>query len=328
MLVPAVQSEPATPKTFDTFTLYWENDTFARTDRDYTNGVKLTWSTPFAVGPQDERNLPRWSYPIINRLPFVNDTSLQRAVSISIGQNIYTPEDTQQRELIIDDRPYAGFTYFSVGFHSNNTRRRDIWEFDIGIVGPHAYAEETQNFVHDLIDSRRAKGWDNQLQDELGLAIICESKWRVLHPESERGFGCDLIPHLGGRAGNIAIYANTGVEFRIGWSLPRDFGSCPIRPGCEVRSGFVGRETGDALGIHFFTHIDGRMVLYDVFLDGNTFRDSHSVDKKSFVADLMAGIALEYGRFKLSYSYIYRTKQFEEQDEAQVFGAFHIAFHL
>ena len=34
-------------KTFDTFTVYWENDFFIGTDRDYTNGLKLTWSTPY-----------------------------------------------------------------------------------------------------------------------------------------------------------------------------------------------------------------------------------------------------------------------------------------
>jgi len=44
---------------------------------------------------QAQTKLPQWSYPLINSLPFVNDPTDQRAVSLSFGQNIYTPEDTQ-----------------------------------------------------------------------------------------------------------------------------------------------------------------------------------------------------------------------------------------
>ena len=39
-----------------------------------------------------------------------------------------------------------------------------------------------------------------------------------------------------------------------------------------------------------------------------------------FVADLSAGVAVNYKNTKLAYALVYRTKEFEEQDEAQVFG--------
>jgi Outer membrane protein LpxR len=55
---------------FDTFTLYWENDTFGGTDSNYTNGIKLSWSTPYLANNQKDGHLPDWSYPIINQLPF------------------------------------------------------------------------------------------------------------------------------------------------------------------------------------------------------------------------------------------------------------------
>jgi len=52
---------------FDTFTIYWENDALANTDRDYTNGIKLTWSTPYRFD-ENKTRLPRWSYPIRLRI--------------------------------------------------------------------------------------------------------------------------------------------------------------------------------------------------------------------------------------------------------------------
>jgi len=45
---------------FDTFTIYLENDGLANTDRDYTNGIKLTWSTPYRFD-EKKTHLPRWS---------------------------------------------------------------------------------------------------------------------------------------------------------------------------------------------------------------------------------------------------------------------------
>ena len=65
----------------------------------------------------------------------------------------------------------------------------------------------------------------------------------------------------------------------------------------------------------------GRAVARNIFLDGNTFADSDSVDKIPFVADLNAGLAITYGRVRTSYAIVYRTKEFHEQDsDGDVFG--------
>jgi hypothetical protein len=66
-------------------------------------------------------------------------------------------------------------------------------------------------------------------------------------------------------------------------------------------------------------------VLHNIFLDGNTFKDSPSVDKENFVADLMAGLAISYGRYRFSYSYVYRTKEYKTQIDPQVFGSIQLA---
>ncbi|MBK5101567.1 MAG: DUF2219 family protein, partial [Desulfobacteraceae bacterium] len=45
------------------------------------------------------------------------------------------------------------------------------------------------------------------------------------------------------------------------------------------------------------------------------------VDKKNFVADLQVGLALQLYRFRLSYTQIFRTKEFDGQDSADIFGS-------
>ena len=62
-----------------------------------------------------------------------------------------------------------------------------------------------------------------------------------------------------------------------------------------------------------FGAVDGRAVARDIFLDGNTFKDSPSVDKEPFVADLSYGIGLIAGRFQLTFQQVRRTKEFKTQ---------------
>jgi len=327
---PAFAEKEKKENVFDTFTLTWENDSLGSTDSNYSNGIQIVWSTPYLANNQKEGHLPDWSYPAINWLPFVKNQTAQRSISLSLGQLTFTPEDIQTSELIEDDRPYAGYLYFGVGFNSILGNRKDTWQFNVGVVGPASLAQETQNFSHDLIGSPRAQGWENQLQNEPTIDAACETNWRVLYSQNRNGFGYDLIPHIGGRLGNVAIYANGGAEFRLGWFIPGDFGSCTIRSGCETTPVFYHDEAGDFRrirpSVHLFTILDSRLVLRDIFLDGNTFKESHSVDKKYFVADLMVGIAVHYRRFKFSYGYTFRTKEFGEQRDPYAFWSFKTSF--
>lgn len=322
------QSPP--PSKSGSFALYWENDLFSGTDRDYTNGLKLTYSRPY----QDAKGLGRggrdWADNTMDVLPLVNDKSSHRAVSYSLGQDIYTPENTRRSDLIRNDRPYAGYSYIGVGFHARRGSQRHVWEVDLGVVGPLSFGEQLQNLVHEIVGSEKARGWKHQLNNEPALNVIWETKWRLGNYQRQGGLGFDFIPHLGGRIGNVAAYANTGAEIRLGWFLPENFGSCPIRPGCDLAGAAdidePATSTSAPLGFHLFASLDGRMVLRDIFLDGNTFTDSHSVTKETFVADLMTGVVLSFRRFRLSYAYVFRTREFKQQNKAQVFGALNVVY--
>ncbi len=86
-----------TPRTQDR-DLFLENDIFRGTDREYTNGVKLTWISQDLSSYREDPRVPEWSYPIIEELPFVNEPRFQGNISFSLGQNMYGPEDIQRKE--------------------------------------------------------------------------------------------------------------------------------------------------------------------------------------------------------------------------------------
>ncbi len=322
---------PLTPQDASTFTIMFENDLFGDTDQNYTSGIQLNWLSPDLTEYRDSDQLPEWAVPVVESLPFINEPGLQRNIGFGLGQKLYTPEDTERSDLILDDQPYAAWLYMSAAFHSKNVHELTTFEVQLGIIGPAALGEETQDFVHDIRGFSDARGWDNQLDNEPGIILIAEHKARLLEDTFHSRFGYDVIGHYGGGLGNVQTYGSTGIEARIGWNLPRDFGMARIRPGGDTNAPAASsdpRLTSSAFpfSLHLFTGVTGNLVLRNIFLDGNSFSDSHSVDKRYLVGDFVVGASVIYGRVKLTYAQVFRSKEFNEQDDMHEFGSLSLSY--
>lgn len=313
----------AAPSTNGTLGVYFENDLFAGTDRYYTSGAKLSWSSPDL---SEYRDSPYASpfLPLFDLLPYINETAYQKNLVFAIGQSIYTPDNTETYDLSRGDRPYAGWLYVGMGAVWKNARVRNSLLFDIGVVGSYSYAQEAQRLVHDARGFGHPNGWDNQLHNELGLMLAYERTWRFPHIARRSGFEWECLPHLGSVVGNVKTHANVGGEFRFGFNLPDDFGTGVIGPASSTSTPVDGSMGASRswfpVGMYFFARADGRAVARNIFVDGNTFGDSHSVGHRLFVADLSAGVAMNYKNTKIAYAFVYRSKEFDQQMAAQVFG--------
>lgn len=319
----AAQERPAEAPRFDTLTVQWENDFYADTDWDYTNGIKLTWSSP-VVSREEEA----WTDAVENLfaiLPLLGDDGFSRALSLSVGQAAYTPANTGRADLITTDRPYVGRLYVATGLHSRDAGRKSTWEAHLGVVGPISFAEDTQALVHRVVGANDAKGWDHQLKNEVTLDLVHETQWRRRFYPRSTGFSLDLIPHLGGSIGTAQTYVNTGLEVRMGWRLPDDFGNCSIRAGCTSNSAFKEGRT-PVPGVQLFVSANGKAVLHNIFLDGNTFRSSHSVTPEVFVGEIMGGVAWQAGPAKVTWAYIQQSRTFTTQDRNHGFGSISISW--
>lgn len=313
-----------------TFSVQFENDLFGSTDQFYTNGVKLNWSSPDLTQYRDNKQLPKWTVPLINQLPLINQPGLQRNIAFSLGQKIFTPINIRRTDLIKDDRPYAGWLYFGTAFHNKNFRELDTLELQIGLIGPASLAENAQNSVHKYRDIAQAKGWNNQLHNELGVALIYDHKKRIILSGKTRKMGMDIITHYGGALGNVYTYLNAGAEIRYGWNIPTDFGTSLIRPGGDSNSPsdssdprFRGQH---GISFYGFTALSGRMVARNIFLDGNSFRDSHDVDKRHLIGDAMLGIGFILGRTKITYAQVFKSKTFKKQKSGHHFGSLSFSY--
>jgi hypothetical protein len=295
------------------FTLYFENDTFSGTDQNYTNGVKLSWLSADLV----DWGQFGWRKSFVDILPFVNRDGGQKNFGVAIGQNIYTPRDINTPTPDPTDRPYAGWSYLEMAFVSKTPGLSDTLGFQVGLIGPHSLSEDSQRIVHRLVREVRPEGWDYQLRDEIGVNLVYERRWRLYARALVQSIGVDLVPHVGASVGNVLTYANAGGTLRFGINLPSDFGVQLARPGSVGGSPTDDLDPRVALDRNFSIFVfgagDGRAVARDIFLDGNTFRDSRSVDKENFVADLSAGGGFIAGPWQLTYTQVWRTREFKTQ---------------
>jgi len=321
-----------------TFTFRIENDLFGNTDRFYTNGIKLSWVSPELEYFRDlewlkkDTRIRDLSNRFIDILPFSEEPGVQRNVALSVGQKMYTPVDIESYELILDDRPYAGWLYGSVAFHNKNDRKLDTLEIQAGLIGNWSLAEEAQDLVHSIRSIEKANGWGNQIDNEFGIAFIYDKKNRLVRRRDIAGtLGYDVITHYGGALGNVFINLNTGIEVRLGWNIPADFGTALIRPAGDTNAPADTwdpryNNEGKGFSFHLFGAATGRLVIRDIFLDGNTFSNNHSVDKEALVGDFVIGASLIYNKFKLSYAQVLRTVEFEHQESGHNFGSISFSY--
>jgi len=304
-------------------TIYFENDLFAGTDEQYTNGTLISLTSPRLENFADDPNVGRLVRSF-DETPWMGDPGFDRNVVVGIGQNMYTPSNTESEQLVENDRPYAGWLYGSLGLIWKNEKVRNSLVLNVGVVGPWSYAEETQRLIHEARDIPMPNGWNNQLDNEVAFVIGYERMWRLRTYEPS-GIDWDILPYVGASLGTVAINARAGAEVRVGYNLPDDFGTSVIGPAtatpAPVENPAQAKRWQENAGFHVFGRLEGRAVARDIFLDGNTFEDSHSISKEPFVADMVVGASLNWRNTKLTYAYVYRTKEFKGQEDEQIFGS-------
>ena len=319
------------------FTFVWENDKFAGTDKNYTNGNRINFTRPSAEAGVSASiaDMFLWGTQGNKRLLFN---------SWALGQSIYTPEDTQATAPLPGEHPYAGWLYGEASVISANLCRAPDETFhncvrgaesialQVGIVGPSAKGEVVQNNFHRLIGVNPARGWANQLHDEVGVNVLYDRRWQwqrwdlgTIHGMTGPAMlGVDLVPSYGWTAGNILTQASAGLTIRLGTGLNEMDLPARVRPSTPGAGLFGG--TGFAW--YLFASAEGRAVAHDIFLDGNTFHDSLSVDKRPFVADFQLGAVLRWNNLELTYTYVTRTEEFKTQGSAQQFGSVGITYRF
>ncbi len=295
------------------FTFYYENDgTFVkplyRTDRHYTDGAKFEFTHQPDVNFLKEYS--KWDRFCLN------DGQVNTALGYFLGQNIYTPDHTENPAERSDcDMKYAGWLYGGIFAQRQSDNRMEHLELNLGMIGPAASGESAQKFIHDIIHTDAPEGWESQLDNEFHADLTLLRRQRI--PELAKRTEC-LDTHLeyGGTLGTLHRNAQLGIVFRYGMNIPNDFGPTRLAAPASGCSGFP--DTFESF--YIFARFSGRVVEFNRFLSGLT--------PEPVVGEMHFGFAYRRKSFEISYSQTFMTKEFEHQEDSDSFGAINLLWHF
>lgn len=323
---PGVAASPAYPRVV---ALRVDNDMFTGRSRDgdYTSGVQLSMVSANLRDHLDDPCLPAPARFLNDFLQWAQPGGFdQQNLVMTIQQGIFTPRDYWRTDLVEDDRPYAGVLLFGLGYNARLGRKLETTLLQVGVAGPASLARQSQRAIHRIVGAEEFLGWEHQIGNEVVVNLTHERSRRYLaRPLGIGDLEWDANTHFGGAIGNFRTHANTGFELRFGYRLPDDFGSSPVRPAGNNTSPTIAARVRDGWSWNAFLAVDARWVLRDLSLDGNTFRDSHGVDRKSIVSEAALGLAVTWGRTKFAFARYFRSHEFHGQRSRPTYGSFTIS---
>ncbi len=271
-----------------------DNDLFIGTDRHYTHGTYLSW------------------YESV--MPYTNFIGTITGKRYAIGQYLYTPSDITSPYLLQDDRPYGGVLYMSKTYYVHSYNRTKSYSFVAGVVGEISLADKTQSFVHEIVNSKKPMGWDNQLNNEMILNLLYQDQHKLICTSY-----FSLSGNNGVALGNLHSYINLGIMSKFGWNI-YSHDIIMIEPLPRRKLSF--RD----ISIYGFVSADNRLVARNMFLDGNLFSESHRVKRNILVSDFSYGLSVMLYNINVTYGITKRSKEFEGQKNNNSFGSISITY--
>jgi len=264
-----------------------ENDVVSKSDKYYTHGTKLSVS---------------------------NETEKEKT-SYSLGQTIYTPSrkhaDAPQ-ETLLSDRPYAGWLYAEYrNLHQRTSTVQDVFAVQAGCVGRCSQAKEVQSFVHKVL-GQNIPSWNPAYSLRSEPGVVLEVGRRKLLTQ---GNLFDLIGYSNVKAGNIVDSGALGLDFRLGEGLDT------FRPD-EISFRKLPEEVPSPWHYYIFTRVEARAIAYNHLLDGSLFQDErHTVTSEPLVGEGQFGVSLGYEKWKLTFTWIILSPEWQENQTFFPFGA-------
>ena len=239
----------------------------------------------------------------------------RRAITYQIAQGMLTPENI--------DLPYSGLLLWKVSQYAFDENVTDKLSLTLGMVGPVSLAEQTQKAVHKIGGATEPLGWHHQLENEPVFKLGVSRKWRLINGSFSKSVEYDVVGAGELGLGNLASHLDAGVTFRFGSQLSRTFPAVTVLPGREVNP-LVGTERRT---YYFFISALGRYVANNIVIDGNTFRDSHSVSLEHGQNIYSAGVSVSFGDWSILFSVADQSKTFKEATkDRSSFGSLSISW--
>jgi hypothetical protein len=307
---------------FDWVSVTLDNDLFLGNDSGYTNGI---YFSAFDVGTRESANMPKpdiWVQPL--KWSMDRDNVSAAVNAYTFGQTMNTPNDITVKNPADNQLPYSAMLSLTNSYVVITPKFADRATTIVGVVGPSALGEEAQSFVHKIIGADQPQGWDTQLGDELVFQLSRARTWRAWRSELDR---FDLLTNLDLGVGTIQSALSAGGTLRYGRNLSASYATTLFN---GTRTTNPAAVDGDWF---FYAGFQAGYTFNQVFFDGNTFRDSRSLEYDPSFIVASAGFAYSFRRFSISMALtdlnvLQSGSEREAVQDLTQFGTFTLAWRL
>ncbi|MGB6153476.1 MAG: lipid A deacylase LpxR family protein [Pricia sp.] len=279
------------------FRFNYDNDFFAATDKDYTQGYNFELvALILAKNP-------------LNVLFLAPKGTISKH-GLSVQHIGFTPEQYQLPEIQFGDRPFAAAIMLKPFLVATDTvkKSRTTSSLSLGIMGPSAFGREMQTGIHRLIDDKLPLGWRNQIKNDMVLNYSLGYEKRL--------WAYNQMLSLQGRAnvqlGTLFTNVSAGLNSTVGL----------------IDSPFTTEKTG--FRIYLYAQPTFKLVGFDATLQGGLFnRDSpytiSAAAVERFTAQFDFGLIFKTRTLYFEYTRTLITREFET-GRASAWGGVNIGF--
>ncbi|NEN25551.1 lipid A deacylase LpxR family protein [Cryomorpha ignava] len=273
------------------FRFNYDNDLFAGTDQNYTQGFSFELVAPFLDANP------------VNHL-FYRPNDFEIRYGIFVEHIAYTPANFELPEIQIGDRPFAAAIYlksFMIATDRENARRLTS-SVSVGMIGPAAFGDAMQTTIHKITGSKMPLGWRNQVKNDLVLTYEMGFEQQVIRLK-------DLFS-LQAQA-NVAIGTLfTGAA--VGMNMTFGILNSPFKPATN-NQGFK---------LYAYAASIVNVIGYDATLQGGLLNDNNpytiaAKDVERVTGQFNYGIVLQIKKVYLEYSRTALTKEFATGNSAK-----------
>lgn len=247
---------------------------------------------------------------------------------ISLRQMMNTPVDISVEGFQQGDYPYAGLLFATIRKIHSESDSRFTNALSVGVLGPKAFAKETQTLVHKIIHYIKPKGWDSQIGDMVMFDFMARYEKGI--PLNLKYL--DLISTTELNVGTVFTNASTGFTLRIGKRLKNYFSNYEVMSLSESPA-------EQTKSFHFFINPSVSLIGFNATLQGNKLVNKEKVttgkneyrvssdDIQRLMGRLVFGIKYETGNTAYSFSQTIQTREFSTVRHHE-YGTLTVVFRL
>lgn len=283
------------------FRFNYDNDYFASTDKNYTQGYNFELVAPFL------QNNP------VNYL-FFKPTHGDYKYGLSIEHIGYTPDNIKSSEIQYGDRPFAAsimIKSFSIATDTLH-KSRFVSSLNVGLIGPGAFGKEMQVAIHKATGNTIPEGWQNQIKNDLVLNYEVSYEKQLMKYRNL----FSLATNANLRLGTLFTNASIGMTATIG----------------IINSPFTAVKNKNKFQFYIYSQPIFSVIGYDASLQGGLFnkKSPYKISSNSLnrlTAQYNYGIVLQTKTMYFEYSRTLLTREYDLGNSAE-WGGIKIGFKL